>query len=227
MIKKLNLEISELIGAHIGDGTLYKTNTGMVWELRGSLTEKEYYYHNIVPLLDSIFNIKFKPKFRSGGKNGCFGIQTSKKEVISFFMDYGFNPGRKTNIVEVLDYIKKSNNKIKLAFIRGYFDTDGCLRFDKCKYKVHKYPKIELASVSEQMIMYLSKLLLDLGFNNYTWKDSNTSKLCVAGKKMLEKWIKNVQPKNTKHLNKYYLFQKKGFVPPNAAVAQSGTAQIP
>ena len=35
MLKKINPQIAELLGAHIGDGTLYKTNRGVVWELRG------------------------------------------------------------------------------------------------------------------------------------------------------------------------------------------------
>ena len=64
MLEKLNSKIAELIGMHIGDGTLYRTNTGTVWELRGALNEKDYYYNNVVPLLNSIFNKEFKPKFR-------------------------------------------------------------------------------------------------------------------------------------------------------------------
>ena len=39
---KINSKIAELIGMHIGDGTLYKTNRSLVWELRGALNEKEY-----------------------------------------------------------------------------------------------------------------------------------------------------------------------------------------
>ncbi|MBD3355289.1 hypothetical protein GF361_04870 [Candidatus Woesearchaeota archaeon] len=159
MDKRLNPKISELIGTHRGNGTLYKTDWSLVWELRGSLKEKEYYYKNIVPLMISIFKTKFTPKFRSGGKNDCFGIQTSKKKVTSFFINYGFNPGRKTNTIKIPEFIKKSNKKIKLAFIRGYFDTDGCLRFDKNKKGVHNYPKIEFTSASKQMIIDLTNLL--------------------------------------------------------------------
>ena len=72
------LKIAELLGAHTGDGTLYKTKNSFVWELRGGLDEKEYYNENIKNLLKSIFKIEFLPKFRSGGKNGCYGIQPSK-----------------------------------------------------------------------------------------------------------------------------------------------------
>ena len=40
----MNEKEAELIGMHVGDGTLYKTNcNSLVWELRGSIYEKEYY----------------------------------------------------------------------------------------------------------------------------------------------------------------------------------------
>lgn len=197
MLKKLNSKIAELIGIHIGDGTLYRTNTGgIVWELRGALNEKDYYYDNVTPLLNSIFNLKFKPKFRSGGKNGCFGIQTCKKEVTSFFIDHGFKPGRKTHTVRIPDYIKKSDTQIKLAFIRGLFDTDGCLRFDKNRTGRNYYPKIEFGFSSRKLIGDLSRLSGELGFRNYTWEDRDSSRLCIAGKRMLDKWVKEVKPKN-------------------------------
>ena len=137
---------------HVGDGTLYKTSRGNVWELRGSLDEKDYYYQNVAPLLKSIFSIDFEPKFRSGGKNGCFGIQTSKKEVINLFTFYDFKPGRKTHTVRIPDYVKKANKKIKFAFIRGLFDTDGCLRFERINNnKNYTYPKIEFGFASQML----------------------------------------------------------------------------
>ena len=71
---------SELIGMHIGDGTLYKTNSNsLVWEIRGGLDEKEYYNKFVKSLLFRIFSIKINPKIRSGGAKGSYGIQTSKK----------------------------------------------------------------------------------------------------------------------------------------------------
>ena len=226
MLKKLDSKIAELIGMHVGDGTLYQTNRGLVWELRGALNEKDYYHNNVVPLLLSVFKIEFEPKFRSGGKNGCYGVQTAKKEVTSFLLDYGFKPGTKTHTVRIPEYIKKSTQKVKLAFIRGLFDTDGCLRFDKNRTKRNYYPKLEFESASHSLIGDLSELLHDLDFSNYVWKDGDYRKLCVAGKKMLEKWVQEVEPKNSKHLNKYLMFREEGYVLPHAAVAQSGTARI-
>jgi len=215
-MQKINENISEFIGMHVGDGTLYKTQYGKVWELRGSLDEKEYYIQSVSQLLEGIFDIKFKPKFRSGGKNGCFGIQTSKKILTNTLIELGFKTGRKTHTVSIPDYIKKANNKIKFGFIRGYFDTDGCLRFDGKKIK--NYPKIEFCSVSKNLRDDLFSMLEELSFKGYTW-GKKEFKICLAGKENLEKFMKYVRPKNKKHLNKY--FRWKGY----AGMAQSGTAQ--
>ena len=166
---------------------------------------------------------KFHAKFRSGGKNGCYGVQISKKEDTTFFLHYGFRPGTKTYTVKIPEYVKKSSHSIKLAFLRGLFDTDGCLRFDKNHTKNNYYPKIEFDLASKKLIKDLSILLNELNFRNYIWNCNNSAKLCVAGKFMLHKLIKEIRPKNSKHLNKYKIFQKTGSMH-HAEVAQSGTA---
>ena len=111
---ELNENSAELIGMHTGDGTLYKTKYALVWEIRGSLSEKEYYWFHVKPLLETIFEgLIFTPKFRSGGKNGCFGVQTCKKEVTRFFINSGFLPGHKSHSVSVPNYIFEADARIE------------------------------------------------------------------------------------------------------------------
>lgn len=206
MKNNLNQKYAQLIGMHSGDGTLYKTGWGLVWEIRGGLDEKEYYFKSVCPLLKSIFNEEFIPKYRSGGKNGCFGVQTSNKKVTSFFLNWKFKPGTKTYTVRIPNYIKKSNKLIKLAFIRGLFDTDRCLRFEK---KPKNYPKIEFGFASKNLRDDLSKMLTELNYRNYSWEDKNISKLCVYGRKTIAKWMNEIKPQNPKHLNKWHLSVNK------------------
>ena len=208
-------EIAELLGAHSGDGTLYWTTWSIVWELRGELTEKGYYFNNICPLIKSIFDIEIKSKFRSGGANGVWGVQTSKKEITNFFLQYGFTPGTKTYTVTVPDYIFSSSIEIKRAFVRGLFDTDGCLRFGRInKDTLHTYPRIEFGFASVDLRDSLNLLLRELGFRLFIWDDRTYSKLCVSGEKMLVKWIDEIKPKNPKHLKKYEFWKENGFYKP-------------
>ena len=144
---KITEEIAELCGMHAGDGTLYKTSRGLVWEMRGDLLEKEYYVDHVAPLLRKITKETFKPKFRSGGKNGCFGIQTSNKILTNLIVQLGFNPGTKTFTVRIPKYIFDADDEIRLSFVRGLFDTDGCIRFERINDGVlHTYPKLEFTS---------------------------------------------------------------------------------
>jgi len=212
---ELNEDIAEFLGLHVGDGTFYKTNTGLVWEGRGDLNEKDYYIDNVSPLMERIFGLEFVSKFRSGGKNGVWGIQTSKRVVTDFLFYYGFNPGKKAKTVKIPDKIFKANRSIKKAFLRGLFDTDGCLRFDKPRNKTkHTYPKIEIGVASKSLRDDTFCLLNELGFKSYIWKDGDDAfKLCLAGEMKLEKWIREIGFNNLKHENKYLIWKKKGFFP--------------
>ena len=207
---------AELIGMHTGDGTLYLTKYSVVWELRGGLDEKEYYLDRVKPLLESIFDVEIHPKFRSGGKNGCFGVQTCNKKIIKFFLTTGFKPGKKTHTVRIPKYILKANKKVKCAFIRGLFDTDGCLRFERINNKKnHTYPKWEFTSASKLLRDDLFELLLELGFRPCIW-GRKYYKLCLAGIPQLERFMVEIGPANVKHLNKYELWQLHGYVAPRS-----------
>jgi len=206
-------EMAELLGAHVGDGTLYKTKSTLVWELRGALDEKDYYIFNICPLLGKIFDLKINSKFRSGGIHGVWGIQTTNKTITSFFLDFGFQPGTKTYTVEVPPIIFESPVDVQRSFVCGLFDTDGCLRFDRINQNEKRtYPRIEFGLASRNLRDTLRVLLDKLDFNSFIWTDRGDNyRLCLAGKKNLDKWISEIKPNNPKHLKKYYFWKEKGY----------------
>lgn len=212
MFHNLNSKTAYVLGMHVGDGTLYRTQRSIVWEVRGSLCEKDYYNLSVAPLLNSIFGTNLLPKFRSGGKNGCFGIQTTNKIITSFFLDAGFLPGKKTHTVRVPDYIKDSDYNIRRAFVAGLFDTDGCIRFEKKNRNLqYNYPKLEFSTVSKDLHDDLFSMLVELGFKCYKWKSTSDYKICLAGIHNLEKFMLEVAPKNKKHLNKYGFWKSHGY----------------
>lgn len=77
----LEKEFLEIIGPYIGDGTIYKNKNSYVFELRGNLDEKEFYETYIKPLFEKYLKT-FSIGFRSGGKNGCYGIRTCNQKFI-------------------------------------------------------------------------------------------------------------------------------------------------
>ena len=200
---KLTKELAEVIGIHVGDGSLYKTNTGMAWEIRGDLKERSYYENHLCHLLKDIFGIEITSKYRSGGKNGVWGVRICNPDVINVLLEYSFVPGTKTYTVSVPDYIFKSNLDIKRAFIRGLFDSDGCLNFMAINGKNEKnYPRIRFTFASKKLRDSLKLLLKDVGFVSYSWDYMKEYSLCLAGKKKLSKWERDINPKNPKFLKK-------------------------
>lgn len=191
---------SELIGMHCGDGTLYLSGKTLVWEMRGSIQEKNYYIY-VKKLLKDIFSVDLNPKYR--GKNS-YGIQTTNKEITNFFVNNGFSPGKKVYTVRIPISILRDTKRSQCKFIRGLFDTDGCLRFEKNRTNIHYYPKLEFTSASKQLVCDLLALLDKLEFKAYTWKDRNTYRLCLAGFSNLHKFMKDVGFSNPKHFKKYY-----------------------
>ncbi len=208
----LTVEIAELLGAHVGDGTLYQTSRGVVWELRGDLFERDYYRYNICPLLKSVLDVNFDSKYRSGGAHGVWGVQTSNKKLINLFLEFGFLPGKKAFTVSIPLVIISADISVKLAFVRGLFDTDGCLRFDRLKKKeLRTFPRLEITTVSLRLKEQLFVLLVDLGYHPILWRDRNSFRISVTGKVALERWMSEINPKNPKHLKKYYFWKQNGF----------------
>ena len=209
MKPKLTPELAEFIGMHIGDGTLYKTNSGsLVWEMRGDLKEKEYYDLHVAPLLNKLFNSNVKPKIRSGGKKGVYGIQTTNKGIINCLLEFEIKAGKKINI-RIPKQIICANNKIKAGFLRGYFDTDGCIRFDKPnKSKIAYYPRIEFCTISRTLRDEIMLILKDFKLEGFRWDEKRKIGLtnyrsCLAGKKKIKTWIKKISSNNSKHLKKF------------------------
>lgn len=199
----MNEKEAELIGMHVGDGTLYKTNSNsIVWELRGDIRERDYYEY-VKDLIKDTLSVEVKPKYR--GPNS-YGIQTTNKIITSFFLNNGFKPGNKTYTVSIPEHIKNSNKKIQLSFIRGLFDTDGCVWFDKNKTQYSYYPRIEFGLASKPLIDDLFLLFNKLGFKGHRWEnkrdDGIAFRICLGGFANLDKWIKKVNPANNKHINR-------------------------
>ncbi len=89
---------------------------------------------------------------------------------------------------KVPEFIIKSNNKIKIAFIRGYFDGDGTVS-----------KSIRMFSTNNSGLNQVSKLLQDLGFEPYFEKPmikENRKPLYVIHirQKERERFLSLIQP---------------------------------
>ena len=89
------------------------------------------------------------------------------------------------------------------ATIRGVFDTDGTVFFDKRKAYAQPYPRVALQIVSKPLFLQLKIFLKDY-FSLYTLENSkrNTYHLEVYGHEQLTKWMQLIGFLNKRHFSK-------------------------
>ncbi|MDP3918359.1 MAG: LAGLIDADG family homing endonuclease, partial [Nanoarchaeota archaeon] len=197
-------EIAKIAGLFAADGSMQKNHI-CFW---GNITEDKDFYDNILkPLFFKAFDININPHIKIS--NSVYGFYICNRKVINFFNnDLSFPFGSKTYSVEVPEIILKSKDPIIWQnFISGYLAGDGCLNFDKIygpgyqeiRQIIHTYPRIQLTSVSPQLISGSSVMLNKLGIKHFIYKikknksnEKDAFRLQVSGVERLEEWYKQI-----------------------------------
>jgi len=106
------------------------------------------------------------------------------------------------------------NDELSKNFLRGYYDTDGCLYLENKRGKL--YPRVEFSSISKTFSNQLADVLTRLGYRHYFYKLDRKSlgwediyRIIIRGEPMTEKWFNEIKPKNPKHLAKFELVKRE------------------
>ncbi len=224
--------LAEICGIHAGDGYLRHNKKSKEIEISGHPEEKEYYDNHVIPLFNNFFNVKIKGKYFLS--KGTYGFHLRNKKVTKFMINQGFPSGKKTLTVKIPNFILE-NKKLKESFLRGYFDTDGCLTFNK-KYgpynnkfskKRHVYPRLHFSTVSKNLANDLKKVFQTLNkkYVYYTYKPKKITenlkhKFDLNGIPHITSWMKEIGIKNpTKH-SRYQIWKKFKYCPTNTSYTQ-------
>lgn len=229
---KISGDLAEILGMHVGDGCISITNRYKEYALSGDITEEREYYDDwIIPLFNK--NI-IKPLLNKEicGKeyklNGTYGFYIFNSKIVDFFLDLGIPFGSKLNIGVPKQVLK--NNKLTKRFLRGLFDTDGTLYFDRnrtAKSMKRNRPYIQLSTVSKNLSKQILKILFDLGYHP-KWRKPYKGKrnknfvysVLIYRKNDIIKWIKEIGFKSPKHHTKWLVFKKLGHCPPYTTLAE-------
>lgn len=201
---ELSEGICEFIGAFIGDGFFNSYNNKLYQvEFAGdSRLDLNYYKEKIIPIITKIFP-NLNPRIYKVKSKNALRVVFYSKELFCFLKDYiGFVPGRKTHTVEI-PYKILINTNLIYPTIRGIFDTDGGIYFDKRKGYKKDYPRIHFSTVSENLFMQLSEILLK-EFKIYTRynKKRNIYVIELYGYSNLNKWMSLIGFSNERHFEK-------------------------
>ncbi len=228
-----NVYLAEIAGIHAGDGYMRFEGRRKEIDISGAVEEREYYDLHVIPLFKKCFCINIIG--RDYPSRGTYGFRTSEKCAIEALSSLGFPSGNKTLIVKVPEIILRSKDyEILTAFLRGYFDTDGSITFDKKIYnsspfmkKYNYYPRIMFTTTSKYLAYGVQEITRKLGFNCkiYTHKpkkdtESLKYKLQITGVEQCEKWMRQIGSKNQSKLSRYLIWKKFGFCPPKTTYVQ-------
>ena len=94
----------------------------------------------------------------------------SKKAVDFLVNNIGLKRGSKENAS--IPQIIFSERKMMVSFLRGLFDTDGCIKFSKQNKQINYYPRIQIALRTSQLALQLREIFNLLQFPYGTWKEN-------------------------------------------------------
>lgn len=201
--------LAELLGILLGDGNLNKINNCIT--IVGSIEDKQYYEKHVIPLIKSLFDVN--PRLRKRKDRNALYVDFSSKKVMEYLSkDLGLVRGNKVNAT--VPAIIKKNPKLIPHFLRGLFDTDGCLKFTKQNKNKNYYPRLQFCFRDTKFSSEIIKLLEDLNFNIGVWKEKRFNGLHfyqISGNANLEKWMSNINMNNPVHKTKYLFWKKYGF----------------
>ena len=199
---KLNEKLCEFIGAFIGDGFIGKYGSHYMLEFTGDSRFDKEYLNEMAQIGKDLFRIK-KPYFYKVKNRNVLRLKLYSKSLLEFLQKrFNFNKGKKCYTVKIPVEIINSDKKLIFATIRGIFDTDGCVFFDKRKIYKNPYPRITFLTTSPDLFFQLKDFLSNY-FKLYTRKSKRRGHyLEVYGQKQFSKWMSLIGFSNSRHLNK-------------------------
>ncbi len=219
--KEISKDLAYLCGIFAGDGSLgyrRKKNEYCLKVVGNPKDEKEFYHQVIGPKFEKVFGIL--PRMKYHDSKTTYGFSIYSKSIYLYLVNVtGLPSGVKYHSLKVPD-IFLDDKKLTMAFIRGVFDTDGCISFKK-RYRTEPYyPTISVCSKSRKFIDEIADILkttqlIFSGPYTYMQKDmritqghTTTSRIYIYGHKNLQIWIDTIDFYSPKHLAKIQKYAK-------------------
>ncbi len=204
----LSKELCEFIGAIIGDGSVdgHLNKRGRskyhIFITGDSKLDRDYLTKRMASIVKNLFDVNSCIYFRKDKRAMTLNL-FSKRVFALFTRRFGFVAGNKTYTVEIPEEILQAGEEFVFPTIRGIFDTDGCVFFDKRKPYKNPYPRVTLQIASKPLFLQL-KTFLEKHFSLYTHCRSKPKHftLEVYGHKQFEKWMQLIGFSNQRHLNR-------------------------
>ncbi|MBI2107324.1 hypothetical protein HYT57_05055 [Candidatus Woesearchaeota archaeon] len=214
--------LAYLCGIFAGDGSINIRESKNDYFLKcvgNPKDEKPLYFDVIGPLFKETFG--FLPNIKLYDGETTFGFVVYSRALIYYLIDkVGLPYGKKYDKL-CIPKIFLRDERLLIPFLRGLFDTDGCVSFKRRHKTYPYYPVISLYSKSEPFLNDVTLSLRGLGFRvygvyNYKKKDirvkigyTTISAIEIHGVNDLKLWTNKIGFWSLKHNNKIKLYWKE------------------
>ncbi len=215
---KHTAELAEIMGIVLGDGGLYSVRRNKFC-MTVVFNKLERQYLNYVK---SLFEKHFCPyKFYSFDAAHTLMLNNGSIYVGRYLLEAGMRLGNKIRSgVSMPEWIFQE--KLLKYFIRGMFDTDGCIY-----RKYDDYAQIEFKLGSVPLISSLRIALIELNFNPTEIKGYCHSKggaginwqFYLSRQSEVKRFFEEIQPMNQKHLDRFNKIWGRRDSNPNSSVS--------
>jgi hypothetical protein len=190
---------AELAGIHAGDGSMYRTNSGLVIEIRGNPDEARYYSKYVRPLFEATTGIPSINTLRTYLGGHMVGLRCCRREAYSMFHSlFGFPIGDKSLIVKVPPPILELKC-LWADYVRGVFDTDGSVYMrNQGRRNLNKCVVLDISSSSKVHIFQLYGMVRTLGFN--CWLEATHVRM--GGWATVNDFFRKIRPHNSTHIKR-------------------------
>lgn len=200
-LNKLNLpgemspELAEFVGIHFGDGCMNISSFTYRLYYSFNARDKEYILY-VKDLFYRLFNVTMKVE-EVMSKN-IISIYFHSKTLCNFFnvsLKVPYSP--KKNLL-IPEYIK-SNKQYLASFLRGLFDTDGCIITQKMRK--YSYRLIKICTGIRIFAEDIKFTLKMINIESYICNKKTSYDVVIRRKESFSRFIDIINPKNAKGKN--------------------------
>ena len=196
---KESAQLAELVGILAGDGYVGTYQTTMT---TNSVTDMAHALYTKT-LFTKLFRVPVSLSFKKG-KKACV-VVVSSKEISRFLVRKGLVQGHKIRGGLRMPRWIEPKGSYKKAFIRGLFDTDGCVFTDIHRIRGREYKNIGMAFTNRSL-----PLLADFkeALESYEFSPTQKTKYTVflRREKDIKRYFEVIGSSNPKHKNKIALY---------------------
>lgn len=193
-------KLAEFFGILFGDGHLSNYQVSVS---TSSQTDKEHALYT-QKLIKELFEVK--PYLKVKKNENVINVVASSRNLVKYLNENGMPIGNKIeNNLTAPGWIKDSSLYRK-GFIRGLFDTDGCVYLDvhRIKNKTYKHLGLTITSYADNLVSDIIDFLKSFGFtptNRITQKS-----VYLRRQKEIVRYFQEIKTSNPKHYNRYIKF---------------------